>query len=131
MELTLEKIAQYKSLGGSIDLYWNIKKCLFLAKPKGFIHPRHIRFDLNQLRQKTNNIQTSWTYVVDTSEVIFANPLNIFYLYRIKSITGFKSFYLIAPNPVIRLLQRVFGPLLGVTAVYKTSKELDLKMDIS
>ena len=91
VELTLEKIAQYKSLGGSIDLYWNIKKCLFLAKPKGFIHPRHIRFDLNQLRQKTNNIQTSWTYVVDTSEVIFANPLNIFYLYRIKSITGFNS----------------------------------------
>ena len=127
----MEKIARYKSLGGLIELYWDNSKSLFFAKPKGFIHPRHIRFDLQQLRQKTNKNTTGWTYIVDTSDVLFANPLNIFYLYQIQKQIGFKSFIIIAPNPFIRLLQRLLGPILGITHVYKSSKELDLKIDIS
>ena len=102
------------------------KTSLIFAKPKGIINPRHIKFDIETLQQKTNKISRQWTYIVDTSHVKLANPLNLFYLRKIQHLKGFKAFYIIANNPLIRLLNTLFDSLIGISGTYKNSKDLDL-----
>lgn len=130
-EPSLKKIAHLKSFGGEVTLFYDHRRHSIYAHPKGFIHPKLVKLDLLEIEKLSHVLDEGWKYIVDTTEVIFANPLNLIYLRQIQYQKGFGGFHLIAPNPFIRLLQKLTSTYLGITSVHQNAKELDIILDIS
>lgn len=115
---------------GSIHIILDEQRCLLAAKPRGFISPELVKEDLKEAYSFGQKLKRPWTYSVDTTFVTFAHPFNIFQLRKIKSLPYIDKYYLISPSIIVRALSFVFLPFIKVDRVFKSSKELDLYLDI-
>jgi hypothetical protein len=103
----MEKITEKKRSGGRVEIFQDLKRKFFLARPHGIINPSLLREDLDRARHFSNEVQGGWSYVTDTSDVKLVNPLNLFYLKEVKKIKHLKQIVVYAPNPLNQMLLRL------------------------
>ena len=118
----LFKIKEIKTPLGSIFLYTNTKRNLLYSKALGYISLGLLKKDLNFVQ--SFNSGNSFTYLVNTSKVKFANPLNPFYLAQIKNNKFLKAYLVYIPSPFVRLMNQLYKKINPVDLVLKTEKEL-------
>ena len=86
----MELINRFTSKRGKIELYFIKENSSFLAKPSGFIG-KNVLFDyLNTIIELDKCHSEKFNYIVDTSRVIFANPLNPIYLRAINRLINIR-----------------------------------------
>ncbi|MCB9091578.1 MAG: hypothetical protein H6621_08915 [Halobacteriovoraceae bacterium] len=122
----MKNLTEIKNFWGVLYIEKDIEKKIFIVKPQGIIQPSLIKKDLSEARAFSHSLQCSWTYIVDTSKVLLANPLNLIYLNQIKNLPGIEKFIVIAPNPIIRTLAKLFSYPVGITNVYKNQSEFNI-----
>lgn len=118
----LFKIKEINAPLGSVSLYTNTKRDLLYAKASGYISLGLVKKDLSFV-QSFNTTRT-WTYLVDTSKVKFANPLNPFYLAQIKNISFLKTYAVYMPSAFVRLINQLYKNINRIDLILKTEKEL-------
>ena len=97
----LEKIeAQF----GYIDIFSNEKGSFLYVVPHGYVGPSLVKRDLDFAQSFDNNCNEKWTYIVDTSKVTLPNPINVFYLRRIKNFKKMEEYVVYAPSRFVRIM---------------------------
>ncbi len=76
----------------------------FLVRAFGYVGPSLLKADLAAAAEFGRAHPGGWTYVVDTTHVRFANPLNPIWLRRIRRLPNLQRYLVIAPNPMVRAL---------------------------
>jgi len=62
-----------------------------------------VKDDLQIAKSFGLQLKRPWIYLVDTSENPIPNPLNLFYLRRIKKLPYIKNYIIYAPSLLVRL----------------------------
>jgi hypothetical protein len=119
----MEKVFEFSKHGGSLSIY-NAKN-LLLLKPKGIINPSIIKEDLNFAREFGTSFSKDWIYLVNTEKVLFPNPLNIFYLSKIKHLPNIKAYVIYAPSKVVQILGKLTELIIKPDMVLKSKAEYE------
>ena len=120
----MQKLFETKKRGGYLEIFIDESRSLFLVCPRDIINPSLIKIDLQKAAEFGEKHAKEWTYIVDTTKVLFPNPLNLFYLSKIKDLPHITSYVIIAPNPVVRLLATLTSFIIRPNRVLKTREEL-------
>lgn len=112
----LEPTAELTRRGGRIELHHNTDTATVVAIASGRIGPRLLRDELIALRDITAT-SDDWRYVVDTTDVRFANPLNVIMLRRLASLRGLSTYRVVAPRAPVRMVLRILRPLVGADGI--------------
>lgn len=120
----LEKYFETKDLFGHLTLYRDVEKGLFLVEPRGIINPNLIKIDLKEAALFGEKQKRKWVYLVNTKYVTLPNPLNLFFLKRIKKLPYLEKYVIYAPSIVVRLLGFFTIFIIKPDKVLKTEKEL-------
>lgn len=97
----------YQGKTSSLNIYHVIRKNILLVEPAGFVNPSLVRLDLRKAYEFCLGQERPWIYLVDTSKVIIANPLNLFLLSQIKRLPHLESYVIYAPSLFVRILAHV------------------------
>jgi hypothetical protein len=100
----LEKYFETKDQFGSLTLYKDIERGLFVVEPRGVINPGLVKIDLKKAYDFGQGQQQGWIYLVNSTSVLFPNPLNLLYLKKIKSLPYLKQYVIYAPSTMVRAL---------------------------
>jgi hypothetical protein len=119
MEIYLKK----KDFFGSLKITVDREEGLFLVEPRGIINPSLVQFDLEAAIAFGSEIKKPWIYIVNTKNVLFPNPINLFYLSRIKELPFRERYYIYAPRLVVRVLARLTGFLIKPDQIIKTESD--------
>jgi hypothetical protein len=87
---------------GELAILARERPATFLVRARGAIGPALIRADLARARAFGSAHPDGWDYVVDTSEVRFAHPLNVFWLREIRKLPNLSRYMVVAPSPSVR-----------------------------
>lgn len=119
----LFKIKEINAPLGSVSLYTNTKKDLLYAKASGYINLGLVKKDLSFVQ--SFNTTHPWTYLVDTSKVKSAHPLNPFYLAQLKNNKSLKTYIVFMPSAFVRLMNQLYKNVNRIDLILKTEKELN------
>ena len=90
---------------GLINVFLSQEDNRIFVEPQGFISKALLQKFLKSLSVRDNGeTNRHMHHIIDTSKVIFANPLNPFYLRAIKKIDSIGYYIVIVPNPFLRIL---------------------------
>jgi len=96
---------------------------LLYAKASGYINLGLVKKDLSFVQSfKTTH---PWTYLVDTSKVKSAHPLNPFYLAQLKNNKSLKTYIVFMPSAFVRLMNQLYKNVNRIDLILKTEKELN------
>lgn len=101
MYQNLNKVLDIKRSFGRLRLYTSKNK--FIVRPSGVINPTLVKIDLKYARD-FGEAALDWDYIVDTSEVKFANPINLFLLRRVKSLPNLSRYVIYSPSKMTQFL---------------------------
>lgn len=109
---------------GQIKLYHSEKDNLFHVAPDGCISKGLLQRFLKELKI-INDQQTTRAmhHIVDTSKVVFAHPLNPYYLRAIKKLPDIGWYIVIVPNPLLRILVHLTKWINNPDFVFKSMDE--------
>ena len=110
---------------GSLKLFTDIEKGIFLVKPRGIVNPSLVKLDLKYANNFSLEVNKEWIYIVDTEDVLFPNPLNLFYLSRIKTLPNRSKYYIFAPSFIVRLLGRLTEFIIKPDKVISSRSEFE------
>ena len=88
----MEELKTIRSSLGHIDVFANSQKTVLYIIPHGYIGPNLVKEDLKCVFEFEESHQNEWTYIVDTSRVKIANPINPFYLRKLKELKFIKEY---------------------------------------
>lgn len=111
-----EPTAELMRRGGRIELLHNIDAATVVAVASGWIGPRLLSDEFIVLRDITAT-SDDWRYVVDTTDVRFANPLNVIILRRLASLRGLSTYRVVAPRAPVRMVLRILRRLVGADGI--------------
>ena len=97
-------VEKFESKHGFIDIFSNSTRSYLYVKPHDCIVPSLVIEDILFAQHFGLSAQANWNYIVDTTNVLIANPLNIFYLRQIKTFPNLKQYIVFAPNSIPRLM---------------------------
>jgi hypothetical protein len=120
----MKTILEKKDFFGSLKISVSEEKGLFLIEPKGIINPGLVLADLKAAHQFGSEYQKPWIYIVNTENVLFPNPLNLFYLSRIKELPFISEYIVYAPSFVVRLLGSLTNLIIKPDQVLKNTDDL-------
>lgn len=100
----MQRIKTLKSKFGQITIFTNEPKDILYIQPEGYVSPSFAKKDMAFVIEFEKSHQIEWTYVVDTSKVIMANPLNVFYLTKLKKLKRMKEYVVYAPSSMVRIM---------------------------
>lgn len=101
----MDLMKTFKNKRGQINVFRSEKDLSIIVTPQGFISKRLLQQFLQELKVITENqAGLSMNHIIDTSKVVFANPLNLFYMREIKKLKGIGWYMVIVPNPLLRIL---------------------------
>lgn len=101
----MKETAKFKDCLGGVKLYQ--REGMLLVKPKGIINPNLVLRELKFAEDFALTQDAGWLYLVDTSQVIFPNPLNLFLLIKIKRLPGSPRYGIYAPSKIVRLMAKL------------------------
>lgn len=110
----MEKVADKKESGGHLEVYEDLQRNIFLARPHGFINPGLVSKDLDKAREFAYKVRGNWTYITDTSDIQMVNPFNLLFLKEIKKIPGLKQIVIYVPKTfnyvLLKMVQFLIQP---------------------
>lgn len=130
----LDRLTTLRHGGGSLELYYDAERRLVVAIAAGRIGPGLLRRELEVLRGSFEPAratapdepgrvdipaeqQHTWSYVVDTTGVTLANPLNVIQLRQLGTLPGLTGYRVVATVAPIRWALRVLRHLVGADGV--------------
>ncbi len=102
---------------GSLEISGDGEQNRLIVTARGYIGPALIRRELAVAREFGLACPDGWDYIVDTSALRMANPLNLLYLRRIPALPNLRGYIVVAPKRWVRLLMALASPLLRPTAI--------------
>jgi hypothetical protein len=112
------KVLDVKKSYGRLRLYTSHNK--FIVRPSGVINPSLVKIDL-KFAKEFGEKSLDWDYIVDTSEVKFANPINLIFLSNVKSLPNLNRYIIYAPSLITQCLVLV-GKLFMMPDIVIVSK---------
>ncbi len=103
----LVKTFEIKKRFSRLIIYQSKEDSLFIVEPHGIINPSLIKLDLLEAERFGNELKKDWTYLVNTKNVLFPNPLNLLLLNKIKLLPYINQYIIYAPSLVVRILGRL------------------------
>lgn len=119
----MKLILDISKQGGKLEIY-SIRNILYL-RPSGLINPVLIKEDLKAAMIFGLMNPKGWDYIVDTENVIFPNPVNLFYLKEIKKLPNLNRYITFVPDPKMRFLQKLTNFIIKPDKVLVYQEELD------
>ena len=115
-------LANIRRRGGRLELTAEGDQLCIAAS--GYVGPSLLRADLAAAAEFGRRHPDGWTYLVDTSGVRFANPLNVFWLRRIRALPNLRRYVVIAPSGFVRFMIRMASWLVRPDRVVRSRAEL-------
>lgn len=110
---------------GGIERFARPRPAALRVVPRGYVGPAPLREELVLARAFGAAHPERWDYVVDTTSVRFACPLDPLWLHAIPALPHLARYLVIAPSPLVRALVRAARPLVRVDAVVADRSELE------
>lgn len=104
---SMKKTTTISSRLGTVDVFISSDKRTVYAIPNGYISPSLVIKDLAYLKEFDSASKVKWKYIVDTSRVKVAHPINPFFLRRIKQFSMMSEYVVYAPSSMVRLLLKM------------------------
>ena len=123
--LDIPKLLEVNKSGGCLKLYGDEAKALFMVVPHGIINPALIKIDLLEAEKFGAQQSKPWTYLVDTSNVIFPNPLNLLFLRKIKHLPNLGQYVIYAPSLVVQVLGKFTNFIIKPDIVLKNKEQYE------
>ncbi len=120
----MKKIAEYNKDGGTLELFEDTDKNIFLAQPHGVINPSLLKEDLSHAKLFAQKINEPWFYVTNTEDVKLVNPFNLLYLKEVKKLQKLEKIVIFAPGFVNRMLIRLAAFIVRPDRILKHKKDL-------
>ena len=121
--LEIPKLLEVNKSGGSLKLYGDEAKGLFVVEPHGIINPALIKIDLLEAEKFGAMQSKPWIYLVDTSNVTFPNPLNLLFLRKIKHLPNLGQYVIYAPSAAVQVLGKITNFIIKPDIVLKDKEE--------
>ena len=118
------KVKEIDTRLGKVILYTNPARTLLYAEASGYISLGLLKQDLTFVSDFDRSQTQPWTYLVNTTQVRFAHPLNPFYLNQLKNNNHLKQYIVYIPPPVLRFINRAFWTLIPIDQMLKSEQEL-------
>ncbi len=122
------KIARVVSRFGYIDISTNENRSILYAKPSGYVGPDLVKKDLEFLKKFDAHCEGGWKYIVDTSAVKIANPINPFLLNSLKQFSKMNEYVVYAPSPIVRLMLKLTSWINKPDRIIKENKALQIEL---
>lgn len=119
----------FRSYFGHIDVFTNSERTILYIIPHGYVGPKLVGKDLEFAFEFEKRHQNKWTYIVDTSKVKVANPLNPFYLRKLQKLKLMKEYIVYAPSRFVRMMLKLSGWISRPDRVLKTEESLLLELE--
>jgi hypothetical protein len=119
----MKLILDISKQGGRLEIY-SIRNTLYI-RPSGIINPILIKEDLKAAMIFGLMNPKGWEYIVDTSNVLFPNPVNLFYLKKIKDLPNLNNYIIFSPDPKVRFLASLTNFIIRPDIVLVDQKKLD------
>ncbi len=120
-------IHEFKSKKGQIKVFIAEEENSIQIFPKGYISKQLLQSFLEELKVMDElQINRSKHHIVDTSEVVFANPLNPFYLRVIKKLIKKSWYIVVVPNPILRVFVRLTRWINNPDFVFKSMEDCQI-----
>ena len=127
-----EPFARVTRWGGSIELLVRAEPAVLWVRPRGYVGPALLRAELEQAERFGALRTGGWSYVVDTSGVRVAHPLNPLWLRKIHRLPNLSGYYVVAPALPVRLALRALSPLVRPDAIVARPEALAIPgLDVS
>ncbi len=116
--VNLNKI-EHKTKFGKILISTDIQNELFYIKAIGGITPYLLKKDYEELLTFAENVD-SFDYVVDISKLLWAHPINLKYLFKIKNHPKKRAHYVISSFWLQRSLAHMFRWVLTIEKTFES-----------
>ncbi len=120
----MQKLETLTSNFGYIEVFTNLERTILYIIPHGYIGPKLVKKDLAFAFAFEEKQQNSWTYIVDTSKVKVANPLNPFYLRKLQELKFMQEYIVYAPSLFVRVMLQLSSWISRPDRVLKTEESL-------
>jgi len=101
----MNPICTLNSKRGQIKMFSCENDNILFVIPQGCISKQLLKQFLKELKIiDDQQINRPMHHIVDTSKIVFANPLNPFYLRAIKKLNNIGWYIVIVPNPLLRIV---------------------------
>ena len=104
-------------------LYRDDPATLWVA-PEGYVGPTLLRAELHAAARFGREHPGGWDYVVDTTAVRLANPMNPLWLRRVRALPNLARYFVVAPSLPVRVAIRAARALVRPDAVVARASEL-------
>ncbi|MEO9850146.1 MAG: hypothetical protein ABJH72_03435 [Reichenbachiella sp.] len=120
-------ITHFKNKYGSIEMYCNQEELdTYRIVAKGIISLSLLRRYLVHLKKMDRESSGKFNHIVDTSNVILANPLNPIYLRAISKLEHIHLYIVIVPSAFLRFLVNLTKWINKPDYVFKSGEQFDL-----
>lgn len=92
----------------------------FIVAAYGYVGPSILRQEIALAASFGRRQTTRWDYIVDTTHLRFANPLNLIWLRRIPRLPNLGNYIVIAPKRWTRILIALAAPFVRPTRVVRS-----------
>ena len=109
---------------GRVDYELRDAEGIFITKPSGYVSPSMVRDTLTAADRFGHRHPGGWSYVVDTSNFIVPNPLNVVHLRVVPHLAHLSQYAIVAPNPLLRTLAQLLKPISHPDIIIRSIHEL-------
>jgi len=118
------KVKEIKTRMGKVILYTNLTRTLLYAEASGYISLSLLKQDLAFVSDSDQSQTQPWIYLVNTAQIGFAHPLNLFYLNHLKDKNYLKHYIVYINFPFICFINHSFRKLISIDQILKSEQEL-------
>lgn len=121
----MKKVVEVEKEGGKLEIFEDLSKNIFLARPQGMINPALVAEDLERARAFSKKIGKPWFYVTNTEGVKLVNPFNLLYLKEVKKLQKLKEIVIYAPGFFNRTLLRLVSFIVRPDRILKKRADFE------
>ncbi len=121
----MKKVVELNQDGGKLEIFEDLSKNIFIARPHGMINPALVEEDLNRAEAFSKKIGEPWFYVTNTEDVRLVNPFNLLYLKEVKKLQKLQEIVIYAPGFINRTLLRLAFFIIRPDRIYKHKSDFE------
>lgn len=121
----MKKVAEISKSGGTLEVFEDLNKNIFMAQPHGVINPDLLEEDVVRATNFSERMDGPWFYVTNTEDVRLVNPFNLLYLKEIKKLQRLQEIVIYAPGFFNRLLLRLSSVIIQPDRIYKRRQDFE------
>lgn len=121
----MKKVVEIEKEGGKLEIFEDLSKNIFLARPHGMINPGLVAEDLERASAFSKKVGEPWFYVTNTEDVKLVNPFNLLYLKEVKKLQKLKEIVIFAPGFFNRTLLRLASFIVQPDRIFKRRDDFE------